>query len=356
MDHRFPNHVELGAWIFNHDDGWNLSNQTWYKGYCYPDLGHGNYCGIRQSDNRIYIEHDRDRSFPLFWNDHDHTLSNCMLPDAQQLYCDDQVYLDHDSICIQKNDVIGTTDLPSLTESQVVDAIDRNLTLKFQQLARSDLPLRLFVSGGIDTLCLWYYAKSHDINCEILDYEYFAYDHFTNHFIKHIRQHCWAYNQLHHWTQPTMLLSGACGDEFTFRGPATIAIWAAWHDIDFADIIEKNTGYHQHYFLLEKNSKIFKDQYAHRHHIKELCPTKQHLIRHLIDINLNDHQHWHLGHTMTWTPFKDIEIFKLMLSLDPDHLIAQFIDASVTRQLIPPEYQRRLSSLKNYHARSNLLT
>ena len=46
-------------------------------------------------------------------------------------------------------------------------------------------------------------------------------------------------------------------------------------------------------------------------------------------MNLHDHQHWHLENTLTFTPFKDIEITKLILQLAPEDLIKHFKDAVI---------------------------
>jgi hypothetical protein len=151
-----------------------------------------------------------------------------------------------------------------------------------------------------------------------------------------------------------MLISGACGDEYFMRGPSTIAIWAAWHDIDVAEILEKTTGYHKKYFQKKNNIDQFKKQFSIRHQLKKQLPEKKYLIRHILNYNLNDFQHWHLGNTLTWTPLKNLEFTEQILSLPKDDLIDQIIDGAVTKKIMKflyPESQDLISDNKNFFSR-----
>jgi hypothetical protein len=65
---------------------------------------------------------------------------------------------------------------------------------------------------------------------------------------------------------------------------------------------------------------------------------------------MNDHQHWHLGHTTTFTPFKDAEILRTVLSMDADSLLRQIANAELQKKIIQkaaPELLQYLSPLKN---------
>jgi hypothetical protein len=211
------------------------------------------------------------------------------------------------------------------------------------------------VSGGVDTMYLYSIMRQAGIEFELVDYEHFDYDQFTNHFIKPLRTDYWAYRQIHHWRQPCILATGGCGDEYLFRGPNTVAIWAAWHGIDLVrTMIHQPKGYMVSYLMRDKNRKIFDHAWQNRQQILDDYPTREHLMRYLIDINLNDHQQWHLGHTLTWTPFKDIEIFKIMLRLDHDSLLRHWINAELNWSLIDDKYRTFVSDSKNELIRQNL--
>ena len=192
---------------------------------------------------------------------------------------------------------------------------------------------------------------------EVVDYEHFEYDWFTNQNIESIQQSHWGYTQLHHWRKPCILLSGACGDEFLFRGPATTALWAAWHDIDIIDLVSKHDYYHSRYFLRPENASIFKDAYQRREQIKQQYPTESDLHRQILNININDHQHWHLGTTLTWTPFKDLELTHLVLQMPMQDILDQVLDARINKLLIEyldPDALELLSQYKNVDVRQNM--
>ena len=76
-----------------------------------------------------------------------------------------------------------------------------------------------------------------------------------------------------------------------------------------------------------------------------------------MNILSNDHQHWHLGNTLTWTPFKDIEITKTLLQCPINELIPQFLDGQLSKDLII-DYNTNiidyLSQYKNYNSNENL--
>ena len=90
--------------------------------------------------------------------------------------------------------------------------------------------------------------------------------------------------------------------------------------------------------------------------VREHYPSYKDFMHDMIDINANDHQHWHLGNTLHWTPFKDLKLFELFLRLDPDAMMNQIIDASVSKGIIEhimPGASSLLSKSKNIDYREN---
>ena len=66
--------------------------------------------------------------------------------------------------------------------------------------------------------------------------------------------------------------------------------------------------------------------------------------------NINDWQHWHFGNTLTWTPLRDIEIFKLVASLPLADLKNQIMNSTLSKELIcrnNPKILDYLSEQKN---------
>lgn len=357
-DHRFQLHDKVGDWVLSHDAGWHQNSIGWFKGYRDAD-GCGNWAEISWQTDRIVIEHGRYRSFPMWWDQGMSRLTN-LLGTGEQIWADRSVSIDQQGLDAQLVDIIGTTLLDKkLSLDQASDLICGNLVQKAQHLLDdyASLDKKLFLTGGIDTLVLYSLMRYLGVKVHLVDYEYIKYDRFLDLNLDDIRTQHWGYSQIHHWDQPVILISGACGDEFLFRGPATIALWAAWHGIDLSGTISKANGYHVGYFKKAKNKKIFDDQWQQQEIIHAQFPTEQDLVRQILDINANDHQHWHLGNTLTWTPFLDLELTKTVLNLDHESLMRQIIDAELNRLIVRKLYQPALvllSDHKNYHGRAKL--
>jgi hypothetical protein len=79
------------------------------------------------------------------------------------------------------------------------------------------------------------------------------------------------------------------------------------------------------------------------------------VIRKTCEYNINDWQHWHLGNTLTWTPFRDLEMFKLFARLSVDDLKKQMMCSAVQIELIRRSSPELLSGLANQKNSENCL-
>lgn len=354
IDSRFPNHTVLGGMMLSHDAGWDNSKlNTVTKGYNHKTIGHGNFVEISMIDNLICVDGGNARSFPLYWNNETLTLSN-LDQSGVRIFADRIPMIGKNSEFVYR-DIIGNIDISEITAEHAVTLIVDNLCTKSQALVKEypKLPRRLFVTGGIDTVTLFALMRNQGIDFELLDYNHFEFDDFLNSRYPTIREQYWAYQRIHHWKESCILLTGGNGDESLMRGPVTIAIWAAWHNIDIRNIIK--TGYHSNYFSKPSNCKLFDSQDPNL--VKLRYPNKEDLIKDIVNINLNDHQYWHLGNTLTWTPFVDQELTKIMLRLNTSDIISQIVDATISRQVIEKLYPPALdliSDLKNVNTRNKL--
>ena len=351
-DERLPHHSPLGAWCLSRDDGWNYSGGPWHKGIS------GNSLSIHhdsQSGN-VTFEHGVNRSFPLWWNSETLTLTN-LLGTGEPIRADKRMVLFGDWLLTEHQDIHGAIDTDVLSQDAVVDGIRTQLI----KSTRDVYPwqTRLFVTGGIDTVTLLALLKGvGDQIFDLMNYQYFEYDKFTNRNIADIQQQHWAYRQIHHFIDNnTILASGAYGDEYMMRGPYTIAMWCAWQNINIVDMLKKSSGYHVDYFCLPKNLMVFQSAWDRRADIQSQYPEYKDLVRQILDVNANDHQHWHLGKTLTWTPFLNPELTKLMLRLSVEDMLGQIINADVSRAVIQslhPDCCKLLSLTKNRNIRQNL--
>jgi hypothetical protein len=231
-----------------------------------------------------------------------------------------------------KFDVIGGTDLVVSN----VDQIDELLINKIQRfLAHNKQPLRVFLSGGVDTLLLYSYVHRLGAEYELVWNLHTDLDEFYLANSSDIKKN-WGYRQIHHWQTSCVLASGAPGDEFMLRSPTTANQYLLSHGTSIPEQLAHHPDcLHRDYF--SQYTDLFLGQRAVT--TVELCNNV-----------INDWQHWHLGNTVTWTPFRDLELFKLFLALPYDQALGQIMNSSVSRKLIErnvPGLTQVLSDQKN---------
>jgi len=359
-DERLPNHNKLGSYWFSHDDGWENNKNYWYKGYNYPQLNHGNFLKLTLlSDNDVLLDHDVTRGFPLWWDNQTQTLTN-LLGTGTKLWNNKTVRIQDHWLRDSDQNNYFFTESKEISFEQAVDLICENLVAKAQALKFDSLNIskKLFLTGGIDTATIYSVLKYVDVDVELIDYEYIKYDSFLNKNLVDLKNYHWGYKQIHHWDYPTLLVSGAFGDEFLMRGPETVSWWAAFNDIDIVKLLKNNSNaYHHSYFLKDKTVSIFNNSWESKLELKSAYKDSIGLKNQIIDSVSNDYQHWHLGNTLTWTPFKDIELLKICLSLSVDDLTGQILEATLNKSVIKKMYPKALSILsrqKNINYRENI--
>ena len=342
LDSRFPNNYQVGSIWINCDNGWQRTDNMFYKGYA------DNYCRITVSDIAI-IEHSSPRSFPIWYQQG--IVTNLDKLDSQA-WADDVVCMDMTGAVESKKQVIDLSiHEDSLTIDQAVILIKSQLDQSAQFIKNNTINLKLFCSGGLDTFLLYAVMVANQLDFELLVDEHYEHDQFTKTNLETLKSF-WGYQQIHHWNQLTWLATGACGDEYFLRGPAAIAMLTAWHNIDFVSTLnQKSDSYHYYHFMKYKD--FWQQSWDSRDQLRQQYPTKESLYRHVVDHLCNDHQHWHLGNTLTWTPYKNIDIAKILLRCTIDDLMSQFLDGAITKQVInmyDPKVLEFVSHLKNYNA------
>jgi len=345
----YPDHWQLGGFCVSTDSGWQLEQvgtaQVLYKGYAdragLTDLlmdvvlqttPHilGNFCAMVMVDNSLTIQTDQYRSFPIYIGNG--TVNN-LIPTDHTAWTDSIITVHADlAVTEHKFDVIGGTDLSVSTVNQ----IDELLINKIQRfLSHNKRPLRVFLSGGVDTLLLYSYVYRLEAEYELVWNLHTDLDEFYLANSSDIKKH-WGYRQIHHWQMPCVLASGAPGDEFMLRSPTTANQYLLSHGTSIPEQLQHHPDcLHRDYF--SQYTALLLDQQAGT--TAELCNTV-----------LNDWQHWHLGNTLTWTPLRDLELFKLFLALPYDQVIGQIMNSDVSLELIErnvPGLSQVLSDQKN---------
>ena len=362
----FPNNYTTTNFVISLDQGWietadQHGNKIWYKGYLdnailsdyvlsianeHEPTYNGNFCIIKVFDQGLTLHTDRLRSFPV-WHC-ENGLTN-LHPIGETVWTDSTIMLTNDlSLVHAKIDVIGHVEESTLSFEQVVEQVDDILNTKIENFLKNlKLPLRVFLSGGIDTGLVFAYIDKHTKNYELVLNSHIDYDYFylKNHgFLSSF----WGYNQIHHWQEPCVLASGAPGDEFTARSPTTANLLLLHYGTSIPKLL-KDPAYADclHYLYFDKQKYLdYWEQQA-----KEYTPgSLAEVIKTCCNYNANDWQHWHLGNTLTWTPLRDLEIFKLFARLEPTALKNQIMNSAVQKELIRrnnPRVLNYLSTQKN---------
>jgi hypothetical protein len=355
----FPNNYHTDHFVISLDNGWTrvqdyLGNDIWYKGYLDDaNLSHfavriseesqptysGNFCVIKVTGDGVSIRSDKLRSFPIWYN-YDQGLTNLRELGVLQ-YTDGIVSVNNRMELIHTTfDPIGLIDDSAVSFDQAVDQIDDILKQKVQNFIEyNTLPLRVFLSGGVDTTLLFSYIKKYTDDYQIVTNGYIEHDYFylNNH---GYLSKFWAYNQIHYWNEQCVLASGAPGDEFTARNPVTVDQLLRAHGSSFIEVMSQDWAKHS------LNYEFFERSYIEK--LSKTTPKSMTLaqaIKSCCEYNVNDWQHWHLGRTFTWTPFRDLEIFKLTARLPLDDLKHQMMDSSIQIELIRRNNPKLLSLL-----------
>jgi hypothetical protein len=161
----------------------------------------------------------------------------------------------------------------------------------------------------------------------------------------------WGYQQIHHWQEPCVLASGAPGDEFMLRSPVTANQYLMHHGSSILQLLMEHPDcLHREYFKLQKHVKIFSDQMCNYQ-----PATDQAFDWSVCNTVVNDWQHWHIGNTLTWTPLRDLELFKLCLRLPFELAKEQIMNSSVSRVLIEQNVPGLTSVLSNQKNTGNVM-
>ena len=359
---RFPQQWILGELILNTDSGWHRkkSNGTvWiYKGYADHDrldqlVSHiaddsvpGNFCVFQYRDGVITLHTNRYRGF-MIWHD-SQRVSNLVVSD--HAIWNDQWLTIHQDLAVAHDaqDIIGEIDFTVLSRQQALDQLDEILDRKVKQFVQhNDLPLRVFLSGGVDSMLVFSYIKKHTDRYELIWENRIEWDEFWCQNRRTIQQQFWGYNQIHHWRDRCVLVSGTPGDEFMLRSPTTANLYLMYHGSDIPQLIAQG-GMHAGYF--QKHLSLFENQLCDPDIKSTLQMSKQDFFWYLCNTVLNDCQHWHLGNTLTFTPLRDLALFKLLLRLPFADAVAQIMHSEISLALIErndPELLKYLSPIKN---------
>jgi hypothetical protein len=328
----FPVHVQYAGLFIDLDNGWTNDNGVISKGL------KDNKCIITCKNNTITITVDRRRTFPLFY-DEEH-ISNIINYTNEFFTNEDLSVLNDIVTVIKSSEPREFTDL-KMNDDQLFDYLYDYLDDKVGNF-EDQAPIKFFPTGGVDTGVIMSFVLKHKIPFELLTAEYKDMDYFTCHTRSRIGKF-WAYRNIHHWKEPSILLSGTNGDEMMLRNPHDAYLIGKIHGEDILQTLENSNTYHSHYFLRNKHKPGYDE-------IDTLDLTLAQARQRVIDRNYCDYQHWHLGNTLTWTPLNDLTLVNIMLNFSYPYVRTQLLDAGISKQLIirnNPDLLKFVSPSKN---------
>lgn len=362
----FNNVYHVGNFVIHTDSGWNhevhRNIDYIYKGYVengtldtkiqnndFNNLK-GNYCVFAIDNKELKIYHNLLRTFPIYrYSD---KISNIDYGNVEEVcYCDAKLTIDSDSNITDytSNDIIGDIPTSTKTEEEVIDEIDQIMLSSFENFFKHNkLPVKIWLSGGVDTTLMYSYLQKYCNDYEVLNYEHIYFDKFWCCNKRKVEKN-WAYQQCHHFKEDCVLVSGALGDEFMMRNPTSANLYLSYYGVDILDYMKNNDEmYHTKHFLKEKNIKRVRNQEQQVAHVKTLDEVE--MRKYICNILANDYQHHHIGNTLSFTPLRDINIMKLLMQLPIDVLLKQISDAYITKKLIQrhnPQMMDLISPSKN---------
>ena len=348
----------------SHDHGWHMVEldegvRVMIKGYandrtiteaarhCATHTGapqlRGNFCAMVTRGDSVTITHDTDRSFPL-WADND-TVTN-LEPMGDKVLADIVLTVDS-KFAISRQWHKPWERSVSMSDAVIVNNVHEILLETFDSfLSHNRSPLKMFVTGGMDTTMAWAYLDHFTKDYEMVDHEYLKFTPFWKRNFSKLKQF-WGYRQTHLWSEDCVLVSGALGDENFMRGPYTMEMMLQSHGTGLADVLQPGAYHYKHCRgYLDKGLDV-----------GTIDPDIGKVRDAVMERNSNDHQHWHIEQTLHFTPFKDSRILSLITQSSREQLVSQARDAHINRLLIgklDPSKLEKVSRSKNHNSMENL--
>lgn len=359
IDKSFPFNTELGKFWINHDPGWTSGNNFLYKGFTrngilsgikslediktYKHI-EGNFCIIYLEDEKIKLCAGKKQKFPVF-----HTEKR-----VSNLYKTDKHILcpfEFDGVNVNQIETSRPCFIDfKIGDDDVITKIDNILEKTFLDF-NVDQPFKLYVTG-VDTLLIAAYILKNKIPYQLVGGEHGDMDHFLCHHRSTIRENFWAYTTVQHWKETNILLTGGHGDETMLRDPVQAKVILDFYQEDVVEICRSNSKlYHSYHFLKKDNLSMY-DKLNGLH-----FSSDNEMKNWIIEKFYCDYQHWHLGKTLFFSPYDNLEILNLSLNFSYETAKKQLLDAYVSKSLIDrnrPGLLKLLSKSKNFRYYENL--
>ena len=329
------------------DDGWEQSDNIWYKGYStgckLSDSLHditegyqppGKWCVIK--DERIY--HPRLRGFPLYTNNSE--LTNLPTEGYDVVLYDESIPEIGSHITLDE-------------ASTIIGDILLENTVNFYKY--NNVPhMNVLYSAGLDTLTSWAVLDNFTKDYTLTMYLPKDEDHNNLHkFLGRIREYDsdlidlvsskhWGYDVSSLFKETNWYLTGYYAETIQFRDGEAINALANYQGKHIDELASEDD--YLYWFLKRPNVvEKYKDS-------MEEFSSEQQLKKFLYWTIFYDHQMWHIDNNMTFSPFFDERIPNTMMRLSIEDITKNCTTGLIQRKIVErfnPQLLTLLSDYKN---------
>ena len=383
----YPNNYQLNThYYLNCDSGWvNLTSNditVYYKGYNTTDLSdsefieqlvsdpipkfNGLFIAVIIKEETITITSDVDRGWPIYYKESPNTITNIPFnPEVERGRWDDftekMLGASHQIKIIDNTIVIGNlthpyysyNDFSPLITSEVINKIDERIRYNFERvLTKNNKPIKIFLSGGLDSYLAFAYLKSFTNNFEIVMGERIDFTKFICKKIYNIRKTHWL-PIIHHFNGQCLNVTGGFGDIRMLRTPQPNNLLLLANKIDILELAKKHKDSYQYNLIVSPGmQKIYKDQ------IDDPCTIDlEATYKKMYDMSIHTYGWWHVEENTLFNPLKDLALLNYCLRAPLDLQIEQIFDGKITKMLFEktdPNLLKYVSHSKNQNNMKHL--
>jgi hypothetical protein len=313
--------VESGLFL---DKGWTNNNSVWYKGY-------STECNLSENLDAIVNGYKPKGIWCVIAN---HTIYQPALCNFSH---DGTTNLYNKAIDIVPIDFVNSIN----TMDTVVDNVLSILINNCQGYAKhnSDI-LNIWCTGGLDSVLLLAVCEKANI-----PYNLYAHKSHTAYHIeyetmltKHVKNEFPNYQFMSLFSDRTVLGTGYDGDSFFCRHHEQINLLANSLGSSIYDMV-KSDHYIYHYLRRQSQMTMYSD-------VMPETDIKNRLLNQI----LIWYSVWHLDNTITFTLYRDLDLFKTVLTLPIHELIDASLDGTIQKKVIEkcnPDFLQLVDKQKN---------
>jgi hypothetical protein len=317
---------------------------------------------IQYNNGEIVLTTDLDRGTEIYYNVDNKLITNLIMSgiihtatvsDKGNLHQGEYLQI-VDSVINIKNysPFENYLDFSPMTEEEVIDSVDSVIRRNFEiMLAKNKSPIKIFLSGGVDSSLTLAYLKHFTddfkiINCEHVDFSEFLCKNWNV-----FKRRCYVQGMTH-FSGPTLTVMGGWGDERMVRDPQICNLLYKLHGSTVLDEVQNHTDAYQYYIAQN-------DFYKSRYQDQATWPalSSEETYTRIYNINMYVQGWGHIEENIFFNPFKDLQITNYILRAPYSLQKEQFLNAGISKKLIErydPSLLKCISTYKNKNSLGNL--